>query len=203
AIVASQPFGGEGLSGTGPKAGGPHYLPRFAAVTAEPRPAAQGPEADPAAVQAALDAARPDRLRVLETLDMPGPTGESNRLRLFPRGVLLCLGPDAAALEEQRAMARQAGCVPVAVAPGASGSLSVDGRLAPERLTTLAGFDVVALWGDEAAQRAARRALAARDGPILPLVTAPGMKGLCVLERHLCIDTTASGGNAALLAEHA
>jgi RHH-type proline utilization regulon transcriptional repressor/proline dehydrogenase/delta 1-pyrroline-5-carboxylate dehydrogenase len=25
-----QPFGGEGLSGTGPKAGGPHYLARFA-----------------------------------------------------------------------------------------------------------------------------------------------------------------------------
>jgi RHH-type proline utilization regulon transcriptional repressor/proline dehydrogenase/delta 1-pyrroline-5-carboxylate dehydrogenase len=31
AIVGSQPFGGEGLSGTGPKAGGPHYLPRFVA----------------------------------------------------------------------------------------------------------------------------------------------------------------------------
>jgi RHH-type proline utilization regulon transcriptional repressor/proline dehydrogenase/delta 1-pyrroline-5-carboxylate dehydrogenase len=30
AIVGVQPFGGEGLSGTGPKAGGPHYLPRFA-----------------------------------------------------------------------------------------------------------------------------------------------------------------------------
>jgi RHH-type proline utilization regulon transcriptional repressor/proline dehydrogenase/delta 1-pyrroline-5-carboxylate dehydrogenase len=30
AVVESQPFGGEGLSGTGPKAGGPHYLPRFA-----------------------------------------------------------------------------------------------------------------------------------------------------------------------------
>ncbi len=30
AIVGSQPFGGEGLSGTGPKAGGPHYLLRFA-----------------------------------------------------------------------------------------------------------------------------------------------------------------------------
>ena len=29
AIVGSQPFGGEGLSGTGPKAGGPHYLARF------------------------------------------------------------------------------------------------------------------------------------------------------------------------------
>ncbi|MFM7460455.1 MAG: 1-pyrroline-5-carboxylate dehydrogenase, partial [Burkholderiales bacterium] len=30
AVVGVQPFGGEGLSGTGPKAGGPHYLFRFA-----------------------------------------------------------------------------------------------------------------------------------------------------------------------------
>jgi RHH-type proline utilization regulon transcriptional repressor/proline dehydrogenase/delta 1-pyrroline-5-carboxylate dehydrogenase len=30
AVVGVQPFGGEGLSGTGPKAGGPHYLYRFA-----------------------------------------------------------------------------------------------------------------------------------------------------------------------------
>jgi RHH-type proline utilization regulon transcriptional repressor/proline dehydrogenase/delta 1-pyrroline-5-carboxylate dehydrogenase len=30
AVVGTQPFGGEGLSGTGPKAGGPHYLQRFA-----------------------------------------------------------------------------------------------------------------------------------------------------------------------------
>jgi RHH-type proline utilization regulon transcriptional repressor/proline dehydrogenase/delta 1-pyrroline-5-carboxylate dehydrogenase len=30
AVVGVQPFGGEGLSGTGPKAGGPHYLSRFA-----------------------------------------------------------------------------------------------------------------------------------------------------------------------------
>jgi RHH-type proline utilization regulon transcriptional repressor/proline dehydrogenase/delta 1-pyrroline-5-carboxylate dehydrogenase len=29
AVVGVQPFGGRGLSGTGPKAGGPHYLPRF------------------------------------------------------------------------------------------------------------------------------------------------------------------------------
>ena len=31
AVVGAQPFGGEGLSGTGPKAGGPHYLLRFVA----------------------------------------------------------------------------------------------------------------------------------------------------------------------------
>jgi len=30
AVVGVQPFGGHGLSGTGPKAGGPHYLPRLA-----------------------------------------------------------------------------------------------------------------------------------------------------------------------------
>ncbi len=30
AVVGVQPFGGQGLSGTGPKAGGPHYVPRFA-----------------------------------------------------------------------------------------------------------------------------------------------------------------------------
>ncbi|MCA1778758.1 MAG: aldehyde dehydrogenase family protein, partial [Xanthomonadaceae bacterium] len=30
AVVGVQPFGGEGLSGTGPKAGGPNYLQRFA-----------------------------------------------------------------------------------------------------------------------------------------------------------------------------
>ena len=30
AVVGSQPFGGEGLSGTGPKAGGAHYLLRYA-----------------------------------------------------------------------------------------------------------------------------------------------------------------------------
>lgn len=30
AVVGTQPFGGEGRSGTGPKAGGPHYLPLFA-----------------------------------------------------------------------------------------------------------------------------------------------------------------------------
>jgi RHH-type proline utilization regulon transcriptional repressor/proline dehydrogenase/delta 1-pyrroline-5-carboxylate dehydrogenase len=30
AVVGVQPFGGEGLSGTGPKAGGPNYVARFA-----------------------------------------------------------------------------------------------------------------------------------------------------------------------------
>lgn len=47
AIVGSQPFGGEGLSGTGPKAGGPHYLARFAVErTLSVDLTAQGGDAD-------------------------------------------------------------------------------------------------------------------------------------------------------------
>jgi RHH-type proline utilization regulon transcriptional repressor/proline dehydrogenase/delta 1-pyrroline-5-carboxylate dehydrogenase len=38
AIVGAQPFGGRGLSGTGPKAGGPHYLPRLMMEKATPKP---------------------------------------------------------------------------------------------------------------------------------------------------------------------
>ena len=44
AVVGVQPFGGEGLSGTGPKAGGPSYLRRFAALAgAAPATAAAAP----------------------------------------------------------------------------------------------------------------------------------------------------------------
>ena len=100
AVVGSQPFGGEGLSGTGPKAGGPDYLPRFTAPEpGQPAGHAEG-SADPAKVQAALDATPP--AGPIETLDLPGPTGESNRLTLLPRAPLLCLGPGRDAAEAQR-----------------------------------------------------------------------------------------------------
>ena len=47
AVVGVQPFGGEGLSGTGPKAGGPHYLQRFAVErTITVNTAAQGGNAE-------------------------------------------------------------------------------------------------------------------------------------------------------------
>ena len=47
----------------------------------------------------------------------------------------------------------------------------------------------------------AEAALAARRGPILPLIGGMPDAGHALLERHVCIDTTASGGNAQLLAE--
>ncbi|PZP18175.1 MAG: bifunctional proline dehydrogenase/L-glutamate gamma-semialdehyde dehydrogenase, partial [Kocuria rhizophila] len=188
AVVGSQPFGGEGLSGTGPKAGGPLYLPRFYAP--EPGAAAGAPDgaAALAGVAAALAEAGP--AAPVETRLMPGPTGELNRLSLTPRPPLLCLGPGRAAAEAQAAAVRALGGRAVTVA----------GRLEPAALARLDGFSAVLWWGDAETARDYAQALAARPGPILPLVTAMPDRAHAVHERHLCVDTTAAGGNAALLA---
>lgn len=186
AIVGSQPFGGEGLSGTGPKAGGPHYVPRFRAVDVSRGGTVTG-RADPAQVQRALDQAITDDAHAREETVLPGPTGESNRLTTHPRGTVLCLGPDTAA---QASIARAAGCAAV----------EVPGALDPAALTGLRGMAVVAFDGGADQARAIRIALAAREGAIVPMAGLAELASYCVLERHLCIDTTASGGNASLLA---
>ncbi|WP_224815928.1 bifunctional proline dehydrogenase/L-glutamate gamma-semialdehyde dehydrogenase PutA [Hasllibacter sp. MH4015] len=186
AIVGSQPFGGQGLSGTGPKAGGPHYVPRFTrAAKGEGTP---GPASDPeeAARDLRIAIAAP---RVLSTEDLPGPTGETNRLTTHPRGRVLCLGPGEAAVRAQARFATATGCAP-ALAPD----------LPPEAIADLPPFEAAIHWGDDDTASAYRTALAARDGPILPLITEADPTRRLILERHTCIDTTAAGGNAALLA---
>ncbi len=187
AVVGSQPFGGEGLSGTGPKAGGPHYITRF---SASPTPPCDAPDTaapmDAPAVQRLVDASQPDRT-ALSALDLPGPTGESNRLQSFARAPLLCLGPGTDAAEEQaRAVIALGG--KAVQAPG----------LPAAALAGLARFGGVIHWGDA---RAHAQTLAQRRGPILPVITGLPDTAHVTLERHVCIDTTASGGNAQLLAE--
>ena len=129
AIVGSQPFGGEGLSGTGPKAGGPHYLPRFgkqAAIAAEP---ATGRPAAGSTVQQRLDRVRGEiATGARETRDLPGPTGESNRWSTHPRGLVLCLGPSLDDAHEQARQAMAAGCGALMVAPGACGASGAAGN---------------------------------------------------------------------------
>lgn len=242
AIVGSQPFGGEGLSGTGPKAGGPNYVARFRRTVdnretdaGEPKGrAVSGVEA-----QAEIDrldatewAARNDRLDQLRSAlvgiddpavgevlracaarmptpcDLPGPTGESNRLLLYPRGTALCLGPTAGLALAQATQALAAGCAALMIAPGATPPpaatalpvATIDGVLETDALTTLSGIGAVAAAGASPWAATIRRALANRDGPILPLVTETVAPRRYVIERHLCIDTTAAGGNASLLA---
>ncbi|WP_373488874.1 aldehyde dehydrogenase family protein, partial [Blastomonas sp.] len=201
AVVGTQPFGGEGLSGTGPKAGGPHYLKRFAAAVG---PQIALPPLNRLAGKVEVEmafAALPQVTELpLETREMPGPTGESNVLSLYPRGVVLCLGPTPDAAAEQAQIARSKGCAALMVVPRAAGPHSVDGFIERADLAEIEGFDAVALWSEEGDQRAVRAALAKRNGPILPLFTEHDFGGRCVHERHVCIDTTAAGGNVTLLA---
>jgi RHH-type proline utilization regulon transcriptional repressor/proline dehydrogenase/delta 1-pyrroline-5-carboxylate dehydrogenase len=188
AVVGSQPFGGEGLSGTGPKAGGPEYLVRFTHAAAPM--AAQDDRITPEAEVAAslrLDRATAHPARALV---LPGPTGESNRLTFLPRAPLLCLGPSAAAALEQAEAIRALGGHAIEAA-----------GLDPDALSRLDGFSGAIWWGDMDGARIRARALAARKGPILPLIGTVPDAAHAMLERHVCIDTTASGGNAQLLAE--
>ena len=200
AVVESQPFGGEGLSGTGPKAGGPHYLNRFAAPRRVVVESAPGRVVTLDAAQAALDALPPAPTAPLQTTNQPGPTGESNRLSVFARGAVLCLGPDAASAREQAATAREAQCPALVIAPGVEGEHALDGTLDVSALEHLKGFAAVALWADDATLAQHRQALARRSGPIVALSVGRDLASHLVLERHVCVDTTAAGGNAALLA---
>ncbi len=253
AVVGTQPFGGEGLSGTGPKAGGPLYLRRFRKTLDEPplrsvaAPAiSRGKsDVDASAIAASLRslprtgwARRADRVPVLrgavgqlpglgpamatawgvdvEPIELPGPTGESNRLWFFPRGTVLCLGEpgatDAAAVALEQALPALAlGNAALLVAPKAAAGIAawrdlgipvaaIDGTLIPEALSTLQGIAAVAARGNPQMLRPLRQALARREGPILPLVSDLRSPHVYLHERTVCVDTTAAGGNASLLA---
>ncbi|MDN5786411.1 bifunctional proline dehydrogenase/L-glutamate gamma-semialdehyde dehydrogenase PutA [Pseudorhodobacter sp.] len=189
AVVGSQPFGGEGLSGTGPKAGGPEYLARFTRHDAPIQGEGKAGSSDAPSVQKALTKAAPARAAI-DVKDLPGPTGESNRLSAYPRLPLLCLGPSEAQAAAQADAVRALGGVAVAAA-----------GLSPAALTRLDGFSAALWWGDATQGRAYAKALASRKSAILPLIGGMPDAAHVQLERHVCIDTTASGGNAQLLAE--
>ncbi len=200
AVVGSQPFGGEGLSGTGPKAGGPHYVKRFKKYGLPLHHRVAGQEVPASAVQSVLDQTVTNNHAALESIDMPGPTGESNRWSTWPRGTILCLGPTAEDARKQMEITSNLHCAAVGVAPDLSGVNTVNGYLDRAALSGLKGFSAVALWSEKSDLIKTREALAKRDGPLLPLIATDAMKDFCILERHLCIDTTAAGGNASLLA---
>ena len=185
AVVGSQPFGGEGLSGTGPKAGGPLYQPRFTAPKSALTSTAPEKAADLTYLTQKLLA--PYDQTPLRTMDLPGPTGESNRLHALPRGPILCLGPDARAQAD-------------AVKTLGGHAVIADGHVPATALKTLPCAAVI-WWGDAETARVYAQALAQREGPITALITTYPDAAHVLHERHVCIDTTAAGGNAALLAE--
>ncbi|MFC6673791.1 aldehyde dehydrogenase family protein [Marinobacterium aestuariivivens] len=232
AIVGSQPFGGEGLSGTGPKAGGPMYVRRFmtsGAGAAVELSGAQTVAADQlqraiGRLDSSVWVREQDRAQRLQPIfgsvpaaldaepeELPGPTGELNLLRCCPRGVVVCLGPDLDAALKQAGLALSQGNAAIVVAPDAEKALSsatatgipvigIDGLLQAAALETVDGFEAVVSSAPEAVLRQYRVALSRRNGALLPLLSGRDGAERYVIERHLCVDTTAAGGNASLIA---
>ena len=264
AVVGVQPFGGERCSGTGPKAGGPHYLlaltrkpqndrnPEKTAdidvlsISAPERPVrhplidhaqaaydrcdsnqylpkivdlASGIGPDATAEKAFFNrftAVFADHFGHVETL--PGPTGESNTLRLKGRGIILCLGdamihPTDDALLRQIATAVAAGNV--ALAPDTAATATVRSRMSSipsmNGILTLfpAGpveasmlFDPrlngVAFDGHSLDVRSLRAVLAQRETSIVPVLSSDDPTSFAV-ERTVTINTTAAGGDVRLL----
>ncbi len=227
AVVGVQPFGGHGLSGTGPKAGGPLYLRRLLAV----RPAATGlppgtapqpfhdflaflgtdgagqADCDPAAL-AGIGAATPCGVR----LDLPGPVGEQNTYRLVPRGAVLCVAATRGGAIRQIAVALATGNRALVACDADTGFLD---RLPPPLRVHIArapsGDDPApsaALFEGEAAalQRLATD-LAERDGPVVPIYALPSGAGAegsypleyLLAEQAISVNTAAAGGNATLM----
>ena len=228
AVVGVQPFGGEGLSGTGPKAGGPLTLHRL--LRKGPPPKLQG-----ARDETKLDALRifkawieagagrllkaGERTRLgeflrlyLETspagLEMllPGPVGEENRLLLLPRGRVLGIAGTAFEALHQFGAALASGNR--FVLAGTEGLRTLR-ELLPAALQPhieftgdweKAGFDAVLLSGNARIGEVAR-ALAGRPGPIVQIVCgAPEFRLFRLIkEKCVSINTAAAGGNASLM----
>ena len=135
AVVGVQPFGGEGLSGTGPKAGGPLYLYRLLAnrpenalgVTLARQDAEYPVDAQVKAVLTQpLDALikwaenRPELRAIAQQYGelaqagtqrlLPGPTGERNTWTLMPRERVLCVADNEQDALVQLAAATATGC---------------------------------------------------------------------------------------------
>ena len=255
AVVGVQPFGGEGLSGTGPKAGGPLYLRRFMKKPEREMPShavsskGDGEAAVSKEVLAlAVDAQRAQkkwdrqdgRLSLLRGIagglgenaaremitalesaadydprprDLIGPTGESNRLSLHGRGVMICAGKSALSLATQALLTGNA--VLLADAPSEAAEIigafeksklpkglisSLPAPLSSLVVSSLPSLGGVALTAGEYDLVRYRKAVAAREGAIIPLITSNQSWDYMVAERALSIDTTASGGNTKLLA---
>ena len=212
AIVGVQPFGGNGLSGTGPKAGGPLYLGRLVrqAPLVLPPSGVRMPLVDEfvgwlakkewfegAAHARAIHTAS----RLGTQMELPGPVGERNEYALHPRGRIL-LRPKT-----------RAGLVRLMSLTLATGNrASIEGMDLPEGLpdAVAAAFRpdpdeplaVCLVEGGKDALLKACADMAERPGPIVPVHPAgkpgPGL-GWLLEEVSISINTTAAGGNASLM----
>ena len=222
AVVGVQPFGGHGLSGTGPKAGGSFYLQRLVRTPEWVAPTlSRIGQADEDALKrletlvhklpfnaeekkaaaAALGHARVRTLRKAETV-LVGPTGERNSLswrspkRVWVHGGNLLQA--FSALTELAAAGIQTVVEPNS--PLVAYSADLDGLLQVNSKPENAGISHVAAI--EPLSRERKQELAGHDGALIRILPSEqGLDILQVFEEISCsINTTAAGGNASLMA---
>lgn len=194
AVVGVQPFGGEGLSGTGPKAGGPLYLQRLLARSPGGLPLACGVDVEP--------------------ITLPGPTGESNLYHLKPRGTVLCVAQTEPGIQAQHdACLRSGNHMLIVDTPAGKAFCEVsEGTVARSLISAEAidqsDFQAVLFEGDGDGLRTLNQRVARRAGPIVPVqglgsdelaMGAAYALDILVREVSISINTAAAGGNASLM----
>ena len=215
AVVGVQPFGGCGLSGTGPKAGGPLYLGRLVEqppvlgiradqLNAPLRDFADWLEAVGEPASAKLARRYGDASALGAHLTLAGPVGERNLYALHPRGRILMVPVTRTGLFEQMAAVLATGNSGVVDAmPLPSGMpANVAARFSSK---TTAPYAAALVEGDAAAVRRVAQRVAELPGPLIPVHAAERGEGLAyqcnwlLEEVSTSINTTAAGGNASLM----
>jgi RHH-type proline utilization regulon transcriptional repressor/proline dehydrogenase/delta 1-pyrroline-5-carboxylate dehydrogenase len=229
AVVGVQPFGGRGLSGTGPKAGGPLYIGRLVQKAPVP-PQQDSVHTDPAlrdfitwldrkgkAAEGETARSFANRSALGLERELPGPVGERNLYALHPRGRVLLVAKTQEGLLRQVAAALATGNAvaidDVASLKPALSDLpaSVAARLSWSADWEKSGpFAGALIEGDGQDVRNATLKIAALPGPLV-LVQAASSKELTSDPEAYClnwlleevstsINTAAAGGNASLMA---
>lgn len=223
AVVGVQPFGGEGQSGTGPKAGGPLYLKRLQHDPSEgihglaPVETVLPPTFDALTTWAAHHGHQTlgelcSRYAAVtlagQEMVLPGPTGECNTLAFVGRGQILCSASSVDTLLNQLAAVFASTNTPVLDASSYA--------LIPASLLPIVGPHIVRIdqagditrdlrlaLADKSVSAIRRPLLAARKGPIVCLIETDSFQPIpmwrMVAERAVSINTTAAGGNASLM----
>ncbi|MCW2244269.1 trifunctional transcriptional regulator/proline dehydrogenase/L-glutamate gamma-semialdehyde dehydrogenase [Azospirillum canadense] len=200
AVVGVQPFGGHGLSGTGPKAGGPLYLTRLLSRRPKAVLETRGADAELAPAQAYSDWLRKqgrtaeakrcseyrNRSALGTNVELVGPVGERNLYELHPRGRVLLLPQTETGLLLQLGAVFATGNDAVVDVPAALAGILRGLPAALARRVTVTGDWTAAgplaaalVEGDGERVVTANRRLAELPGPIVlaQSATSEGLRG--------------------------
>ncbi len=177
AVVGVQPFGGRGLSGTGPKAGGPLYIGRL------------------------VTSGFASSLQSGDHLTLDGPVGERNVYALHPRGTILAVPATPEGLAAQVSVILETGNTALVVAaPGLrDGGPQSDKVRWIDRIGEANGIAGALVEGDAAQIGNVQRDIASLGGPIVITQANRYRREWLAEEVSVSTNTTAAGGNAALM----